>query len=194
MQKGIFLCLAALLALACLGQAQDVATPVVGAQSKITPTDDGTILLKNADNDLIKFSDIDNTGSRLMESDSDSPEENLTLGYLLFDLSDLMPVSDQNLVMLKIYADNSSQLDEELMILSDRILSMKEGTSPSGFLASSGYDSKVTTGPGFALFNLTAEIKILQQHDQKSIGIFFAGEDLTIGTLESGKPAEMIVL
>jgi hypothetical protein len=105
-----------------------------------------------------------------------------------------MPVSDQNLVMLKIYADNSSQLDEELIILSDRMLSMKDGASPSGFFASSGYDSEVTTGPGFALFNLTAEIRTMQQNDQKSIGIFFAGEDLTIETLESGKPAEMIVL
>ena len=193
MQKAIFVCLTALLALACLGQAQD-GTSVVGTQSKIMPTDDGTILLKNADNDMIMFSDIDNMGSRLRESDYDYPEENVTLGYLFFDLSDLMPVSDQNLVMLKIYADNSSQLDEELLILSDRMLSMKDGASPSGFFASSGYDSAVTTGPGFALFNLTAEIRTMQQHDQKSIGIFFAGEDLTIETLESGKPAEMIVL
>ncbi|MBN1236021.1 MAG: hypothetical protein JW999_08245 [Methanotrichaceae archaeon] len=193
MIKAVFITVAAMLVLACPGLAEDAATPA-GAQNRIMPIDDGTILLKNMDNDMIMFTDIDDHGSRLRESDYESPEENLSIGYLLFDLSDLMPVADQNLVMLKIYADNSSQLDEELMIASDRLLSIQDGTSLSGFLTSTGHDMEVTTGPGFALFNLTAEIKTLQQHEQKTIGIFFAGEDLSIGTMESGNPAEMIVL
>ena len=193
MIKAVFITVAAMLVLACPGLAEDVATPA-GAQNRIMPIDDGTILLKNMDNDMIMFTDIDDQGSRLRESDYESPEENLSIGYLLFDLTDLMPVADQNLVMLKIYADNSSQLDEELMIASDRLLSIQDGTSLSGFLTSTGHDMEVTTGPGFALFNLTAEIKTLQQHEQKTIGIFFAGEDLSIGTMESGNPAEMIVL
>lgn len=193
MLKVVFVTVAAMLALACLGLAEDEAASA-GTQNRITPIDDGTILLKNMDNNMIMFTDIDNQGSRLRESDYDSPEENLSIGYLLFDLSDLIPVEDQNLVMLKIYADNSTQLDEELMIASDRMLSIKDGTSLSGFLTSSGHDSEVTTGPGFALFNMTEEVKTLQQHNQTTIAIFFAGEDLSIGTKESGKPAEMIVL
>ncbi len=193
MLKAVFITVAAMLALACLGLAEDNA-PSAGTQNRIMPIDDGTILLKNMDNNMIMFTDIDNQGSRLRESDYDSPEENLSIGYLLFDLSDLIQVADQNLVMLKIYADNSTQLDEELMIASDRMLSIKDGSSLSGFLTSSGYDSEVTTGPGFALFNMTEEVKTLQQHNQTTIGIFFAGEDLSIGTKESGKPAEMIVL
>ena len=193
MLKAVFIAVAAMLVLACPGLAEDVALPT-GTQNKITPIDDGTILLKNMGNDMIMFSNIDTQGSRLRESDYDDPEENLSVGYLLFDLSDLMPVADQNLVMLKIYAENSTQLDGELMIASDRMLSIKDGTSLSGFITSSGHDMEVATGPGFALFNLTSEIKTLQQNEQKTIGIFFAGEDQSIGTMESGKPAEMVVL
>jgi len=193
MLKAVFIAVAAILALACIGLAEDTTLPA-GTQNRITPMDDGTIQLKNMGNDMIMFTAIDNQGSHLSESDYDYPEENLSIGYLLFDLSDLMPVADQNLVMLKIYAENSTQLDGELMIASDRMLSIKDGTSLSGFITSSGHDMEVATGPGFALFNLTSEIKTLQQNEQKTIGIFFAGEDQFIGTTESGKPAEMVVL
>jgi hypothetical protein len=51
---------------------------------------------------------------------------------LLFNLSSLVQVTDENLALLKIYADNSSDLDN-LIIVSGRILSMKDGTSPEGF-------------------------------------------------------------
>jgi len=191
MLKAVFVIVAAMLALACLGLAED-ATPPVGTQNRITPEDDGTILLNELGNDMLMFSDIDLQGSRL--SESGYSKENRTIGYLLFDLSALMPVADQNLVMLKIYADNSRDLNDDLIIVSGRVLAIADGISPSGFLLLPKHNSQEIAGPGFVLFNLTEEVKTLQEHEQKTIGIFFAGEDQTIGTMESGKPAEMIVL
>jgi len=188
MLKAVFITVAAMLALACLGLAEDVAPPA-GTQNRITPIDDGTIQLNKLGDDKIMFTNIDNQGFRLKENTNDA-----SLGYLRFDLSDLMPVADQNLVMLKIYTDNPSRRPNELIITSDRLLSIKDGTSLSGFLFMPRSNLDVTTGPGFALFNLTDEVKTLQQHEQKTIAIFFFGEDLSIGTMESGKPAEMIVL
>jgi hypothetical protein len=194
MLKAVFITVAAMLILACLGLAEDVA-PSAGTQNRITPVDDGTILLKNIGDDMIMFTDIDNQGSYLGESDYDYPEKNLSIGYLLFNLSDLVPVDDQNLVMLKIYAQISTLLDEELMIVSDRVLSIKDGASTSGFLTFPQHDSEITTGPSFALFNVTSEVRVLQQYEQKTIGIFFQGKNnLSIGTMENGKPAEMMVL
>jgi len=184
---------AAVLILAGSGLASDVA-PHAGSLNRITPTDDGTIQLRNLGNDMVLFSDIDDQGSRLDESDYAYHETNRSIGYLLFDLGNLTPVSDKNLVMLKFYADNATEINSDLIITTGRVLSIQDGLSSSGLISFADDDSDVTTGPGFALFNLTEVIRTMQQQNQTRMGIFFAGDGVTMGTLESGQPAEIIVL
>jgi len=186
MLKTVFITVAAMLALACLGLAEDT-TPPVGSQNRITPIDDGTIRVNTFENGAL-INDIDNLGSYISR---DQDRKNGSVAYAIFDLNSLVQVADQNLVLLKIYADNSNDL-EELVIVSDRILSMKDGTSNAGFFM--GSDHYIEAGSGFALFNLTDQIKTLQQHGQNEIAIFFIGENLSIGTIEGGKPVEIIVI
>lgn len=186
MLKTVFITVAAMLALACLGLAEDT-TPPVGSQNRITPIDDGTIRVNTFENGAL-INDIDNLGSYISR---DQDRKNGSVAYVIFDLNSLAQVADQNLVLLKIYADNSNDL-EELVIASDRILSMKDGTSTAGFFM--GIDHYIEAGSGFALFNLTDQIKTLQKHGQNEIAIFFIGENLSIGTIEGGKPAEIIVI
>ena len=193
MFKSVFLAFAAVLILAGLGLASDAA-PHAGNLNRITPIDDGTIQLRNLGNDMVMFSDIDDQGSRLGESDYAYPETNRSIGYLFFDLSNLTPVSDQNLVMLKLYADNSTEINSDLIIITGRVLSIRDGLSGSGLMSFADDDSDVTTGPGFSLFNLTGVVRIMQQQNQTRMGIFFIGDGLTMGTLEGGQPAEIIVL
>lgn len=193
MCKFAFMALAAVLILAGSGLASDVA-PHAGSLNRITPTDDGTIQLRNLGNDMVLFSDIDDQGSRLVESDYAYHETNRSIGYLFFDLGNLTPVSDQNLVMLKLYADNATEINSDLIITTGRVLSIQDGLSSSGLISFTDDDSDVTTGSGFALFNLTEVIKTMQQQNQTRMGIFFAGDGVTMGTLESGQPAEIIVL
>jgi len=121
-------------------------------------------------------------------------ETNRSIGYLFFDLGNLTPVSDQNLVMLKFYADNATEINSDLIITTGRVLSIQDGLSSSGLISFTDDDSDVTTGSGFALFNLTEVIRTMQQQNQTRMGIFFAGDGVTMGTLESGRPAEIIVL
>lgn len=193
MCKFAFMAFAAVLILAGSGLASDV-VPHAGSLNRITPTDDGTIQLRNLGNDMVLFSDIDDQGSRLGESDYAYHETNRSIGYLFFDLGNLTPVSDQNLVMLKFYADNATEINSDLIITTGRVLSIQDGLSSSGLISFADDDRDVTTGSGFALFNLTEVIRTMQQQNQTSMGIFFAGDGVTMGTLESGRPAEIIVL
>jgi len=159
-------------------------------QNRITPTDDGTIQLKSLGNNIVMASGIDNSGSYLFDNYS----QDASFGYLLFDISHLSQVTDQNLAFLKIKVDNSSRISSDLVILSDRVLSIKDGTLPSGFFIPASLSSDIHQGSGFVMFNLTKEIGTLQQYDQNTLAIFVHGYNVTMGTTMSGNPAEIIVL
>jgi hypothetical protein len=50
------------------------------------------------------------------------------------------------------------------------------------------------TGPGFAIFDLTRQIKTLLNYNQSFTMFFITGEDVALGTHENGKPAELIIV
>jgi len=169
--------------------------PIAGGLNRIAAVDDGTITFRdlrnnNGDN-IILFSNIDNQSSNLPRSDYDSLNESRSLGYLIFDLSNLTTISERNLVMLKIYTENNTNL-QSMFLLGGRALSMKDGMSPTGSFMEIRDISRGE--PGFALYDLTDQIKVLQTYGQNDIIIFFFGDDLSVGTLESGMPAEIVVI
>ena len=169
--------------------------PIAGGLNRIAAVDDGTIKLSplesnNGDN-IILFSDIDNQSSFLPKSDSGLSNENRSLGYLIFDLNNLTNISEMNLAMLKIYIENSTNT-QSTFLLGGRVLRKKDGTSPTG----SFMEIRDIGGeePGFALCDITDQIKVLQTSGQNDVVIFFFGSDLSVGTIESGMPAEIVVI
>ena len=169
--------------------------PIAGGLNRIAAVDDGTIKLSppesNKGDDIILFSDIDNQSSHIAKSSSSSINEYSSLGYLIFDLSNLTTVSDRNLAVLKIYTENNTNI-ESTFLLGGRVLSMIDGTSPTGSFMEIGHIGGEE--PGFALCDITDQIKVLQTSGQNDVGIFFFGDDLSVGTIESGMPAEIVVI
>lgn len=191
MRAILFVMLTLVLALADLSsaQAQD------GLQSRITPVDDGTIQINeieygqgSSSDESILFTDIDSSGSNIS---TDADHKGGYLAYLRFNLSGLGQVSDKSLVALKIYTDNSRNISE-MLILSGRMLSIVDGTSQTGALMQVHDIGKEQ--PGFALCDVTDQVRALQRLGQSDIVIFFFGDGLTFGTIESRSPAEIIVI
>ncbi len=181
----------ALLAALCSVLAVSGQSIAMAGDNRIYAEDDGTVaLMQMEDEDAISYR-FDSSGSKIFEFDDD----NASIGYFVFNLTGLNLVESDNLVLLKVFADDPESFDNEMIATTNIFQVLQEGNAASGLIIAQNSDwSDPYLGKGFAVFDLTKKIRLLNLHNQTSVMFLLGGENLTMGTIESGEPAQIILV
>jgi hypothetical protein len=192
------ICLVALALIVAGGwQAGEASSNVhVEPRERLVALDDGTLEIEELEDEGMIAYRFNGSGSRLVSERHERGRSYTSLGYLAFDLSSLVPLDDRRAVFLKVYADEPENLEEGLLITSDLLHPRWKGNSTEGVVLTQDvpWEEVRITGAGFALFDLTRHIKALLLYNQSSAIFFLNGENVTIGTLEGGRPAEIVAV
>lgn len=164
--------------------------PVLG-EDRILAEDDGIVEVQETEDNQVMLYRFDNSGVRIYQ---DQDRKRSAVGYFVFNLSRLYPFDKESLVLLKIYANNPEGFEEDMLITANLFQAMLKGNKSSGIIMIEDGWEEPYLGNGFAVFDLTKRVKLLNLYNQSSIMLLLPGNNVSFGTLETGKPAEMVVV
>ena len=169
-------------------------SPALSGDNRIFAEDDGTVALaETEDGDVMSYS-FDSSGERIFDK-YEFDDDNASIGYLVFNLTGLNLAESDRLVLLKVFADNPKGFESNMVVTTNIFQALQKGNASSGMIItdnSGGSDPYL--GKGSAVFDLTKNIRLLNLHNQTSVMFLLSGENLTMGTIESGQPAEIILV